>query len=141
MSLHRAVAAVVRGSAHSVLCVRRRADASDYPDVIALPTVMMLDGEGHNSALRRLGRTRLGIALEPLREIAAHRFGRAYGILQMSIWECTRSGFPVLVETALGPVFKGLLWLSIEELAAHALPDTCCALLCAHHGLAPGGSR
>jgi 8-oxo-dGTP pyrophosphatase MutT (NUDIX family) len=132
--ISRAVAAVVYGSGETVLVVRRRASAADFPLAYALPSLSLRPGEDDQLAITRLGVERLGCKLTPTLQLAEVTFERDYGPITMALWKCDRHGFPCLVDGDTEPVYKAITWLSFEELAKRALPNTCCSVLCKLHG-------
>jgi 8-oxo-dGTP pyrophosphatase MutT (NUDIX family) len=139
--MHRAVAAAIYIDPNRVLVVRRREDARDFPSMLALPSTMVKGGEDPVQTLKRLGKDRLGITLfADEAPLAVGDFDRAYGVLRMTLWRCKRVGVPQLMEDCNAPIYSGVMWMRIDDLARVALPNTCCALLCGVHGLRVHGS-
>lgn len=71
LPLRRAVAFAVHGGvpgdpARPVLAVLRPPDDDELPDVWGLPATGLRSGEGWEDALRRAGREKLGVELDPL---------------------------------------------------------------------------
>jgi 8-oxo-dGTP diphosphatase len=80
------VAAVVRDEAGRFLAVRRPPDDEHLPDVWGLPAVTLAGGELPEEGLRRVGREKLGAAIEPVRFVGIRSADRgAYELILMDI--------------------------------------------------------
>src|SRR5690606_40432601 len=91
------VAAVVRSPAHpgAFLAVRRPPDDDRLPNVWGLPAVTLARGELPEDGLRRVGREKLGVELEPLRMIGIAAADRgSYQLILMDIEANLQAGAP-----------------------------------------------
>jgi 8-oxo-dGTP pyrophosphatase MutT (NUDIX family) len=69
-SSKRSVSLVIDGP-EGLLLVRRPADDADLPGVWGLPAATCAEGESEQAAVRRAGREKLGVDVEPLRPIGS----------------------------------------------------------------------
>jgi ADP-ribose pyrophosphatase YjhB (NUDIX family) len=100
-----AVAAVVRNPAdgREFLAVQRPPDDDRLPNVWGLPAVSLAPGELPEAGLRRIGREKLGVELEPTRFVGIGSLDRGdYELIRMDIEAGVVSGTPSvrLAETA-----------------------------------------
>ena len=79
--------AVHEAGGRRVLAVRRPPDDPELPDVWGLPAASLRPGEGWEDALRRAGRDKLGVTLEPRGVLAEGDQERPQGRLHMRVYE------------------------------------------------------
>lgn len=65
MNVKRSVSVAIRDDAGRVLAVRRPPDDEELPDAWGLPAASLREGESWEDAVRRAGRGKLGVELEP----------------------------------------------------------------------------
>ncbi len=87
----RAVAAVVRGDGSGrerrILAVRRPADDPELPGLWGLPAVSVGGEEDDAEAIHRLGREKLGVRFEALRDLREGTLERSSYLLHMKLYE------------------------------------------------------
>lgn len=91
------VAAVIRrwGEDDEFLAVQRPPDDERLPDAWGLPAVSLRPGELPEAGLRRVGREKLGVELEPLRLIGIRSMDRGdYELILMDIEAGILAGDP-----------------------------------------------
>lgn len=69
------------------LAVRRPPDDDELPGVWGLPAASLRQGEDWEAAVRRVGREKLGVELEPVAELGKGRLQRPSYLLQMKLYE------------------------------------------------------
>jgi ADP-ribose pyrophosphatase YjhB (NUDIX family) len=129
-----AVAIVVRRDGDLVLAVKRPIEpGEDLPGVWGLPATTLLAGESAEEGVRRIGREKLGVEIEALREIGAGEQVRESYTLRMTVYEASMKGEPSLRPgQASGTRYDALDWLPPDAFAdAAAKGSLCCALFLA----------
>jgi ADP-ribose pyrophosphatase YjhB (NUDIX family) len=110
-----AVAAVVRRRGDdSFLSVRRPPDDDLLPDLWGLPAVTLHPCELPEQGLRRVGREKLGVELEPLRLVGIKAADRGdYQLILMDLEAAVLSGEPdVLTATTTSTRYTAQRWES-----------------------------
>lgn len=137
--VRRAVAAAVRRDDSLLLAVRRPDEPDEeLPGLWGLPATTLKEGESDEDALRRLGREKLGVELEPGRVLASGEQRRAAYTLRMTVCEASLSGEPRLptrTANVAGTLYDALDWLppaSFRDAAERG--SLCCALFLKEHG-------
>jgi 8-oxo-dGTP diphosphatase len=120
---------VVIESAEGLLLVRRPDDDEDLPGVWGLPAVSLEAGESEEEAVRRAGRDKLGIELEPV-----ERVGREE---TMTDWEARiLSGNPAVPQPGPHTQYTELHFGEPSELVPAAREGSlCCRVLLRARGL------
>lgn len=116
-----------------LLLVRRPDDDEDLPGVWGLPAVSLGPGESEEDAVRRAGRDKLGVELEPL-----ERVGREG---TMTDWHARiRAGEPQVPQPGPHTQYTELRWGEPAELVPAAREGSlCCRVLLRDRGLDWGG--
>ncbi|MEX2582721.1 MAG: NUDIX hydrolase [Gemmatimonadota bacterium] len=133
------VAVVVRrvGDGH-VLAVRRPPDDEHLPDVWGLPAVTLTDGELPEAGLRRVGREKLGVELEPIRFLGIQATDRgAYELILMDLEARIVSGEPdVLAATTSTTRYVEQMWTNEMQTFVDAATrgSLCSRILLEHAG-------
>jgi 8-oxo-dGTP pyrophosphatase MutT (NUDIX family) len=103
-----------------VLLVRRPDDDESLPGVWGLPAATCADGESEEDAVRRAGREKLGVEVEPLRPIGSDAF--------MTGWEARISrGEPSVPQPGPNTQYAALRWGDPSELAPAAAQGSLCS--------------
>jgi ADP-ribose pyrophosphatase YjhB (NUDIX family) len=127
-----AVAVVVRRDDGLVLAVKRPDEpGEELPGVWGLPATTLLDGEGGEDGVRRIGNDKLGVELTPLRTVASGERQRAGYVLRMTLHEALMDGEPS-ISRAGGPAtqYTAFDWLRESAFSEAAEKGSlCCALL------------
>jgi hypothetical protein len=112
-----------------LLLVRRSDDDESLPGVWGLPAVSLQREESEEDAVRRAGRDKLGVELEPL-----ERVGREAG---MTDWRAhVSSGEPAVPQAGPNTQYTDLRWGEPAELVPAALEGSlCCRVLLRARGL------
>jgi hypothetical protein len=120
---------VVIESAEGLLLVRRPDDDEDLPGVWGLPAVSLVTGESEEEAVRRAGRDKLGVELEPGERVGSER--------TMSDWEARIvSGHPAVPQPGPHTQYTELRFGEPSELVPAARAGSlCCRVLLRARGL------
>jgi ADP-ribose pyrophosphatase YjhB (NUDIX family) len=120
---------VVIEGAEGLLLVRRPDDDEDLPGVWGLPAVSLAAGESEEEAVRRAGREKLGVELQPLQRVGAER--------TMTDWEARIvSGEPVVPQPGPHTQYTALRFGDPSELVPAARDGSlCCRVLLRARGL------
>jgi 8-oxo-dGTP diphosphatase len=112
-----------------LLLVRRPDDDESLPGVWGLPAVSLAPGESQEDAVRRAGRDKLGVDVEPL-EPVGHEGG-------MTDWQArVSSGKPSVPQPAPNTQYTDLRWGEPAELVPAAREGSlCCRVLLYARGL------
>ena len=112
-----------------LLLVRRPDDDEDLPGVWGLPAVSLTPGESEDDAVRRAGRDKLGVELEPLERVG--RDGT------MTDWQARiRAGEPKVPQPGPHTQYTDLRWGGAAELVPAAREGSlCCRVLLRARGL------
>jgi NUDIX domain-containing protein len=127
-SAKRSVSLVIEGP-EGLLVVRRPDDDADLPGVWGLPAVSLAAGESEEDAVRRAGRDKLGVELEPV-----ERVGREG---TMTDWQARiLSGEPAVPQPGPHTQYTDLRWGEPSELLPAAREGSlCCRVLLRARGL------
>jgi NUDIX domain-containing protein len=127
-SAKRSVSLVIEGP-EGLLVVRRPDDDADLPGVWGLPAVSLAAGESEEDAVRRAGRDKLGVELEPV-----ERVGREG---TMTDWQARiLSGEPAVPQPGPHTQYTDLRWGEPSELLPAAREGSlCCRVLLGARGL------
>jgi 8-oxo-dGTP diphosphatase len=119
---------VIEGPA-GVLLVRRPDDDESLPGVWGLPAVSLVPGESEEGAVRRAGREKLGVEVEPLEPLG--RDGT------MTAWKVRVSaGEPAVPQPGPNTQYADLRWGEPAELVPAARKGSlCCRVLLRARGL------
>jgi hypothetical protein len=120
---------VVIEGAEGLLLVRRPDDDEDLPGVWGLPAVSLAAGESEEAGVRRAGRDKLGVELEPV-----ERVGREQ---TMTDWEARiLSGQPAVPQPGPHTQYTELRYGEPSELVPAARAGSlCCRVLLRARGL------
>jgi ADP-ribose pyrophosphatase YjhB (NUDIX family) len=119
----RSVSLVIDGPG-GVLLVRRPDDDESLPGVWGLPAASLRPGESEREAVKRAGRDKLGVTVEPLRALGSEASDAA----TMRDWAARiEAGEPSVPQPAGGTQYAGWRWGDPEELAPAARQGSLCA--------------
>jgi 8-oxo-dGTP diphosphatase len=112
-----------------LLLVRRPDDDESLPGVWGLPAVSLVNGESEEDAVRRAGREKLGVEVEPLEPVGSER--------GMTDWEASVSaGAPAVPQPGPNTQYTALRWGEPAELVPAARAGSlCCRVLLRARGL------
>jgi isopentenyldiphosphate isomerase len=124
----RSVSLVIEGP-EGLLLVRRPDDDESLPGVWGLPAVSLAPGESEEDAVRRAGRDKLGVELEPVEPV-----GR---LETMTDWQARiDSGEPAVPQPGPNTQYTDLRWGEPAELVPAARQGSlCCRVLLRTRGL------
>jgi ADP-ribose pyrophosphatase YjhB (NUDIX family) len=115
-------------SAGKLLLVRRPDDDESLPGLWGLPAATLSGGESEREAVRRAGRQKLGVEVEPLRpvgEASAERSGRRQ---TMRDWEARIvAGEPSVPQGGPATQYVDLRWGDAADLRLAAAVGSLCA--------------
>jgi ADP-ribose pyrophosphatase YjhB (NUDIX family) len=121
--LKRSVSLVIEGPG-GVLLVRRPDGDESLPGVWGLPAASLRDGESEREALRRAGRDKLGVEVEPLKPIGAEQTPAQ----TMSDWAVRiAAGEPRVPQPGEGTQYVEWRWGDPAELQPAARAGSLCA--------------
>ncbi len=128
MSPKRSVSLVIEAR-EGLLLVRRPDDDESLPGVWGLPAVSLGPGESEEDAVRRAGRDKLGVEVEPLRPVGRDQ--------TMTDWEARiLSGRPAVPQPGPHTQYTDLRWGEAAELVPAARQGSlCCRVLLRARGL------
>ena len=86
--------AVVVTKGDVVLTVKRPENDDELPGIWGLPAGTCASGETPQDVVRRIGREKLGVRLEPIRGLATGTQDRPSYRLQMELFEASMDGIP-----------------------------------------------
>jgi hypothetical protein len=139
--VQRSVAAVILGGPAAAgdpegvggrgLAVRRPPDDDALPDVWGLPAATLRPDEDWEAAVRRLGREKLGVALEPGAELREGTLERPSYLLHMKLYEARIArGEPSVPQPAAGVTqYVDWRWAAPGELVSGARRGSLCCRL------------
>ncbi|HLH32390.1 MAG TPA: NUDIX domain-containing protein [Terriglobia bacterium] len=81
-----------------LLAIRRPNDDDELPGIWGLPAGSCRGAETVEDVIRRIGRTKLGVVLQPLRKVTFGAQDRLSYRLEMELWEATMGGTPTYPE-------------------------------------------
>ena len=103
-----------------ILAIRRPDDDDELPGIWGLPAGSCRGAEGIEDVIRRVGRAKLGVDLQPLRKVASGSQERPTYRLEMELWESAMKGTPTYPEWQ---------WAEYQILKAGAANGSlCCSL-------------
>lgn len=103
-----------------ILATYRPEDDDELPGIWGLPAGTCRGTEGPEDVIRRIGRDKLGVLLQPVRVLVSGEQDRPHYKLEMELWEASMDGEPTL------PKWK---WASLESLASGAAKGSLCCTL------------
>jgi 8-oxo-dGTP diphosphatase len=103
-----------------ILAIRRPDDDDELPGIWGLPAGTCRSGETVEQVIRRVGRDKLGVTLEPTRKIAFGSQDRPAYKLEMELWEASMDGTPS---------YREWKWSPVDLLAAGADRGSLCCQL------------
>ncbi len=103
-----------------LLLVRRPEDDESLPGVWGLPAASLAEGETEEDAVRRAGREKLGVDVDPLRAVAQEA--------AMTDWEVRIvAGTPTVPQDGRGTQYTELRWGDPRELVPAAREGSLCS--------------
>jgi 8-oxo-dGTP diphosphatase len=138
VTIKRSVALAIRdpASPHRVLLVQRPDDDDDLPGAWGLPAASLLDGESWEEAVKRAGRDKLGVRLDPGSVLGSGSTGRADYRLDMRLYSARLlEGKPEVPQPATGVTqYQAWRWGAADELRPAARRGSlCCRLFLEAH--------
>jgi ADP-ribose pyrophosphatase YjhB (NUDIX family) len=103
-----------------VLSIHRSDEDDELPGIWGLPAGTFRRTETVDDLIRRIGRDKLGVELEPVRQVASGRQLRSQYLLEMELWEAVMKGIPAHSERR---------WATIESLQPGAAAGSLCCEL------------
>jgi ADP-ribose pyrophosphatase YjhB (NUDIX family) len=142
VKVKRSVALAIRDPAHPrrVLLVRRPDDDDDLPAAWGLPAASLLDDESWEDAVRRAGRDKLGVRLEPGSVLGSGSTVRSTYRLDMRLYAAQLlEGTPEVPQPGAGVTqYQAWHWGSGDELRPASLRGSlCCRLFLEAHPDSP----
>ena len=107
-----------------ILATYRPEDDDELPGIWGLPAGTCRGTEGPEDVIRRIGRDKLGVLLQPVRLLVSGEQDRPAYKLEMGLWEASMEGEPTY------PKWK---WAGLESLAAGAAKGSLCCTLALKH--------
>jgi 8-oxo-dGTP diphosphatase len=80
------------------LAIRRREDDDELPGIWGLPAGTRRGAETNDDVIRRIGRDKLGVRLNPVKKLASGVQDRPAYRLEMELWEVSMEGDPTYPE-------------------------------------------
>jgi ADP-ribose pyrophosphatase YjhB (NUDIX family) len=117
-----------------ILLVRRPQDDESLPGLWGLPAASLAGGESAEDGVRRAGREKLGVTLEPGRligEAEAERPG--YRIRMRDFEAAVQSGIPAVPQRFGGTQYTGWRWGEAADLGPAARAGSLCAGILLSH--------
>jgi len=125
--LKRSVSLVIEGP-DGVLLVRRPDDDDSLAGLWGLPAASLREGESERAALLRVGRDKLGVAIDPLRPIGEDEAERRDYRIAMRDWAASIvAGEPEVPQGGEGTQYVEWRWGDPDELAPAARAGSVCA--------------
>src|SRR5262245_27763890 len=87
-----------------ILTIRRPDDDDELPGIWGLPAGTCRGEETAQQVIRRIGREKLGVILDPVRKVVFGTQDRPAYRLEMELWEASMHGTPTYREWKWGPV-------------------------------------
>jgi ADP-ribose pyrophosphatase YjhB (NUDIX family) len=81
-----------------ILAIRRPDDDDELPGIWGLPAGTCRGEETVEDVIRRIGREKLGVTLDPVRNVAIGTQDRPAYRLEMELWEASMHGTPTYRE-------------------------------------------
>jgi ADP-ribose pyrophosphatase YjhB (NUDIX family) len=124
--LRRSVALVIERPG-GMLLVRRPEGDESLPGMWGLPAVTLEPAEAEEAAVRRAGRSKLGVEVQPLQPIGAADAERPGYRIRMRDWSAAiESGEPAVPQAGAGTQYVALRWGDPAELAPAARAGSLC---------------
>lgn len=126
-----AVSLALHDDSGRVLLVQRPPDDEDLPLAWGLPAASLAEGEEWEQAVRRAGRDKLGVEVEPERILGAGALDRAEYRLEMRLYRVgLRDGEPAVPQQVPGVTqYVACQWGEARELAPAAEAGSLCSRL------------
>jgi 8-oxo-dGTP diphosphatase len=96
--------AVMIFNGDQLLAIRRPEDDDELPGIWGLPAGTCRGAETVEQVIRRIGREKLGVILDPIRKITFGMQDRPAYRLEMELWEASMQGTPTYREWKWSPV-------------------------------------
>lgn len=119
---HSIAVAIFKGD--QVLSVRRADNDDELPGVWGLPAGTLRTGETVDDLIKRIGKDKLGVELQPVRKINEGKQMRAQYLLEMELWEAKMEGKP-----KHPPLHTQWRWAELETLKSGAEAGSLCCEL------------
>jgi 8-oxo-dGTP diphosphatase len=134
--LKQSISLVIEGPG-GILLVRRPDDDEDLPGLWGLPAASQNQDESEEDAVRRAGRTKLGVEVRPLRPLGEAVGERPAYRIRMRDWAAEIvSGRPAVPQPGVGTQYDELRWGDAAELLPAARAGSlCCRVLLESRGL------
>jgi ADP-ribose pyrophosphatase YjhB (NUDIX family) len=134
--LKQSISLVIDGPG-GLLLVRRPEDDEDLPGLWGLPAASLNQDESEEDAVRRTGRTKLGVEVRPLRPLGEAVGERPAYRIRMRDWAAEIvSGRPAVPQAGAGTQYDELRWGDAAELLPAARAGSlCCRVLLESRGL------
>jgi ADP-ribose pyrophosphatase YjhB (NUDIX family) len=128
-SRKRSISLVIAGpEGDRLLLVRRPPDDESLPGVWGLPAASLADGESEEDAVRRAGRTKLGVDVRPLRVLGEAGVERAGYNHHMCTFEVeVLAGEPAVPQPGGGTQYDAWRWGDTAELEPAARAGSLCS--------------
>jgi ADP-ribose pyrophosphatase YjhB (NUDIX family) len=128
--LKQSISLVIEGPG-GLLLVRRPEDDQDLPGLWGLPAASLEEGESEEDAVRRAGRTKLGVEVRPVRPLGETSDERRAYRIRMRDWEAEIvAGRPSVPQAAPGTQYEELRWGEAADLRPAARAGSlCCRVL------------
>jgi len=107
-----------------ILATYRPEDDDELPGIWGLPAGTCRGTEGPEDVIRRIGREKLGVVLQPIRRLGSGDQDRPDYKLEMELWEASMNGEPN------HPNWK---WAGLEALGPGAAKGSLCCTLALKH--------
>ena len=107
-----------------ILATYRPEDDDELPGIWGLPAGTCRGTEGPEDVIRRIGRDKLGVLLQPVRLLASGEQDRPGYRLEMGLWEASMEG---------EPTYPNWKWAGLESLAPGAAKGSLCCTLALEH--------
>jgi ADP-ribose pyrophosphatase YjhB (NUDIX family) len=112
----------------SLLLVKRPAGDESLPGVWGLPATSLADGESEEDAVRRAGRTKLGVEVRPLRALGEAGAERPGYDLRMRAFEVgILAGEPAVPQPYAGTQYDAWRWGDAAEIEPAARAGSLCS--------------
>jgi len=133
MSVKRSVSLAVHDASRpgEVLLVQRPADDAELPGAWGLPAASLQADETWQDAVRRAGRDKLGVRLQPGRVLQEGTQPRSAYTLEMRLYEAfIEQGEPLVPQPVAGVTqYAALRWSTADALAPAAAQGSLCSSL------------
>jgi len=93
---HSVAVLILKGD--DILAIRRPDNDDELPGIWGLPAGTCRGSETSEDVIRRIGRDKLGVSLQPMKKVMSGEQDRPQYRLQMELWEATMEGIPTYPE-------------------------------------------